>query len=328
MSLAALLAISLLAELAASDECVADLEVKTMEGPNGCTPQGAEEIENEMMRTVIQCFHECAKGYTLRWDEAKGPTAALAIPTTSVCSKMPELLCSPVDLTCAKDFSSFPNACSGVVVLAEADFFVAFYAYSQKSDSGKLEAVLATRVVTDAQTVCKGEFKVDQGKCLGINSGTEPTGDAVAPPLPPKQDNMPAPFPAIKPGGDEPEVETTYATTSATTSTTAAETTETTAGETTEAPTETTEAPTEPTEAPTEPTEAPAETTEAPAEPTEAPENPDAPENPKRSGWGVLPWFLLLLILVVIAFAVYYVRRKRRLEEQRLRDNREVYISR
>ena len=167
----------------------------------------------------MQCFHECAASYTIAWQEAEGATAAIATPGTATCTAMPTIVCSPVLLNCAKPFSEFPNACSGIVPLVKdaVSFFVAFYAFSEDVGSGKSQQVMATRVVADADTICSGNYKVDEGNCLGLSTSVEAQGPAIAPPMPPDIPNMPAKFPEIKPQADTTTTPSTKSTTSATT---------------------------------------------------------------------------------------------------------------
>ncbi|CAK8995240.1 unnamed protein product [Durusdinium trenchii] len=170
------------------DQCEANLKKETMAGPGGCTPEGVAKITDPQEKLVIECFHECASSYTLQWKAGSTWKVAVAVPKTKTCSKMSQLVCAPVALTCTKTFGEFPNACAGVVTMG-APFYVAFYSYGELVD-GKVTTVLDTAVVADANTVCSGKYSVDSGHCMGIASG-EAASEVVKPPAPPHVDGLP-----------------------------------------------------------------------------------------------------------------------------------------
>ncbi|CAE7371673.1 unnamed protein product [Symbiodinium sp. CCMP2456] len=201
-------------------ECNVYLETETMKGPGVCTEAGVEAMTAPEEKQLAQCLHECWASYVITSQPAKGANAALAKPERDSCSTNFEIVCSTVELSCAKPFSEFPNACSGTVPLAQMPaYYLAFYAYSQDVGGGNSDKMMAARVVRDKDTICSsiyGVRKASNDNCFGltttINTESHDAGPGVDPPQPPAIDNMPAQFPAVEPNKEQPETSSTSST--------------------------------------------------------------------------------------------------------------------
>jgi len=205
-------------------ECNVYLETETMKGPGVCTEDGVAAMTAPEEKQLAQCLHECWASYVITSQPAKGANAALAKPERDSCSTNFEIVCSTVELSCAKPFGEFPNACSGTVPLAQMQaYYLAFYAYSQDAGGGNSYKVLQSRVVRDKDTICSGTYGVRKAfgdNCFGltttVNTDTPEAGPGVDPPQPPAIDNMPAPFPALEPNKEQTETSSTSESTSTT----------------------------------------------------------------------------------------------------------------
>ncbi|CAE7244452.1 unnamed protein product [Symbiodinium sp. CCMP2592] len=190
-------------------ECNVYLETETMAGPEECTNDGLADITNPEEKAMAACLHECWASYVITSQPANGTNAAKAMPERSSCSitTTVPIQCNPIELSCTKPFSEFPNACSGKLPFfsigpIEQDFYLAFYAYSQELGGGKFEKLLATRRILDKNTTCSANYQVRKAhgdNCFGLTTISETTGPAVAPPLPPAIDDMPDSWPKFPP---------------------------------------------------------------------------------------------------------------------------------
>lgn len=196
----------------ANGQCDATLKVDSLTGPPQCTPNGIAQLQDAKVKALSECFLECASGYNIHVSDATAAGGsnlqALATPKTKTCSKEDinlKVLCSPVPLTCAKPFTEFPNACTGVLPLVSGvKVYVAFYTYCTHGISS-YESILDTQAIFNADTICRGIYKYDtqSGTCMGLPQGKDTCQQAGIPPEPPRIAESPMRFPLVGAGSGQ-----------------------------------------------------------------------------------------------------------------------------